>query len=490
MFIKRKKRLQNEYNGGLIPKEQNFICLSETKNFIEPIVTMRKPISLLLFVIAFGVLHSCAPEEDNYINLDNPDELSRALSQQLEGLYGTTSILMLPNSQDYESIPSDPKNPLSESKVLLGKLLFHETAIGLDAVRPQGTQTYSCASCHHANAGFQSGIKQGIGEGGSGFGFFGEGRTPDNSYLSTELDVQPIRTPTVLNTAYQEVMLWNGQFGATGLNAGTEEFWDADTPKESNTLGFQGLETQAIAGLGVHRLRCEPAMIESMPVYKELFDKAFSDTPPSERYSDLNAGKAIAAYERTVLSNQAPFQQWLKGDDNAMSQDQMEGAMLFFGKAECYQCHSGPALSSMTFHSLGMNDFVTGDIIGVVDENTKKGRGGFTKKASDMYAFKTPTLYNLRGLSFFGHGGSFSSVKDVIVYKNDGKPENKEVPVTDISPQFYPLGLTDTEIRKLVAFVENALFDPNLERYVPEALPSGLCFPVADPLSSEQLDCN
>lgn len=451
---------------------------------------MRKLITLFFAIITFSGLQSCAPEDNNYINLDDPDELGQSLNQRLEGLYGTTSILLLPNSQDYEGIPSDPKNPLSESKVLLGKLLFHETAIGLDAVRPQGTQTYSCASCHHASAGFQSGLKQGIGEGGLGFGFFGEGRSPDNSYLDTELDVQPIRTPTILNTAYQEVMLWNGQFGATGLNEGTEEFWESDTPKESNNLGFHGLETQAIAGLGVHRLRCEPEMISNMPVYKELFDEAFSEIDPSERYSDLNAGKAIAAYERTVLSNEAPFQEWLKGDRNAMNQEQIEGAILFFGKAECYQCHSGPALSSMSFHSLGMNDFVVGDIIGFVDENTKKGRGGFTKKASDMYAFKTPTLYNLKGQNFLGHGGSFSSIREILHYKNDGKPENKEVPLSDISPEFYPLGLSDTELSKLAAFVENALFDPNLERYVPDELPSGLCFPVADPLSSEQLDCN
>jgi cytochrome c peroxidase len=451
---------------------------------------MRKLLILLSAIITLTGLQSCSSDEDDYIIIDDPDALGVSLFKRLETLYGSTSILLLPDSRDYESIPSDPKNPLSESKILLGKLLFHETAIGLDPVRSQGLQTYSCASCHHANAGFQSGLKQGIGEGGSGFGLFGEGRVPDNSYISMDLDVQPIRTPTILNTAYQEVMLWNGQFGATGLNEGTEEFWDADTPKEKNNLGFQGVETQAIAGLGVHRLRCDPEMIENMPEYKELFDRAFSDFAPSERYTDINAAKAIAAYERTVLANQAPFQEWLKGDSKAMNEEQIGGALLFFGKAECYQCHSGPALSSMTFHALGMDDFVTGDVIGVVDDNTKKGRGGFTKRASDMYAFKTPTIYNLKGLNFLGHGGSFSSLKEIIQYKNDGKPENKEVPASSLSTHFYPLGLSDSELRMLTAFVEDALFDPNLDRYVPDALPSGFCFPVSDPVSREQLGCN
>jgi cytochrome c peroxidase len=74
-----------------------------------------------------------------------------------------------------------------------------------------GMYTYSCASCHHVDAGFQSGLKQGIGEGGLGFGVHGEGRIKNAMYPESELDVQPIRTPTTLNVAYQEVMLWNGQ---------------------------------------------------------------------------------------------------------------------------------------------------------------------------------------------------------------------------------------------------------------------------------------
>ena len=172
-------------------------------------------------------------------------------SKGLKSLYGSTSILMLPDSRDYESIPSDPKNPLSESKILLGKLLFHETAIGLDPVRSQGLQTYSCASCHHANAGFQSGLKQGIGEGGSGFGLFGEGRVPDNSYISMDLDVQPIRTPTILNTAYQEVMLWNGQFGATGSKRRVlNNFGMQILQKKKTTLVFKVLKHRQSPVLG------------------------------------------------------------------------------------------------------------------------------------------------------------------------------------------------------------------------------------------------
>jgi cytochrome c peroxidase len=250
------------------------------------------------------------------------------------------------------------------------------------------------------------------------------------------------------------------------------------------------VETQAIAGMGVHRLHCEPDMIRNSEVYKGLFDEAFPQVPESERYSDHNAALAIAAYERTVLTNQAPFQNWLRGSQTALSESQLKGALLFFGKAECYQCHSGPALNSETFHAIGLSDFTAQEVIGNVDESTRKGRGGFSKNPADDYAFKTPTLYNLKGLKFLGHGGSVHTVREMVEYKNEAVSENPEVPQSALSRYFVPLELTPLEIEQLTDFVENGLYDPNLERYVPENLPSGQCFPVADPQSLQDLGCD
>jgi cytochrome c peroxidase len=99
-------------------------------------------------------------------------------------------------------------------------------------------------------------------------------------------------------------------------------------------------------------------------------------------------------------------------------------------------------------------------------------------------------LYNLRDVSFFGHGGNFNSVREVIEYKNAAKAQNTEVPGTQLSPLFKPLNLTDEEIDQLTLFLENALHDPNLDRYVPEATPLGSCFPNADPQSQIDLGCN
>ena len=198
---------------------------------------------------------------------------------------------------------------------------------------------------------------------------------------------------------------------------------------------------------------------------------------------------AVAAYERTLLANQSPFQEWLKGDINALTQDETEGALVFFNEGKCYSCHSGPGLNSMSFHALGMKDLSGENINTEVDLATKKGRGGFTMNPEDDYKFKTPQLYNLKDVNFFGHGGSFESVREVVEYKNNAIPENVEVPSNKISPLFTPLNLTDDQIDKLVVFLENALYDSNLYRYVPEELPSGNCFPNADYESVEDLGC-
>lgn len=440
--------------------------------------------SLLTLFIAF-FLSSCSKDNDGYEDV----ALQISLEKRIVDLYGSKDVLILPASNNYVAIPNDLNNTITEAKVVLGKMLFHETGLAKNPKNLQGMNTYSCASCHHSAAGFQSGILQGIGEGGSGFGLHGEGRIKSSEYLEENLDVQPIRSPSVLNVAYQDVMLWNGQFGGTGTNEGTESNWTVGTPKESNTLGFEGVETQAIAGIDVHRLVLEEDFIINSS-YKDLFDNAFPNVNTSERYSRLNAGLAIAAYERTLLSNQAPFQKWLKGEATAMNDDELRGASLFFDKGKCYTCHSGPGLNGMSFHALGMNDLLGTDVMTVIDEATKKGRGGFTGNSEDDYKFKTPQLYNLKDVTFYGHGGSFHSVKDVISYKNSAVHQNKDMPSEKLSEMFVPLDLTESEIDLLTLFVENSLYDDNLKRYIPESLPTGNCFPNADSQSSIDMSCN
>lgn len=427
-------------------------------------------------------------------NTPEGNELDITLEEKLNAAANGKgkSFFVLPNSNDFSNIPQDSKNPLTAEKVELGKFLFHETGLAYASKMPLSYNCYSCASCHHAKAGFQAGIAQGIAEGGIGFGVSGEGRIRNPFYVEDSmLDVQPLRSPSAMNGAFQTNQLWNGQFGATHLNEGTEYAWTVGTPKENNALGYQGLETQAIAGQKVHRLKVDELV--KFIDYQYLFNKAYPTLPNNEKITRITAGMAIAAYERTLLSNEAPFQLWLKGQTNALTEEEKKGAILFFGKGQCASCHTGPALNSMSFYALGMNDLLTGNYGVFSSDPTKpdhKGRGGFTGKAEDMYKFKVPQLYNLVDSKFYGHGSSFTSVREVIAYKNKAIKQNANVQEGQLSPQFRPLSLTEEEIDQIKVFIENGLRDPNLVRYVPSYLPSKNCFPNNDPQAKTDMGCH
>lgn len=437
-----------------------------------------------LFVITFAISFLACSSDPISESSDTDSLLRQALNSN-----GGLNDFVLPESSQFDLIPQDPKNPITKEKVALGGFLFHETALSIDAKEPGNKKTFSCASCHHAAAGFQAGTFQGIGEGGVGFGLRGEGRTPAS--LLIDVDVQPVRSPSAMNGAYQPNQLWNGQFGATHLNKGTESNWVEGTPIATNKLGFEGLETQAIAGMSVHRLNINEEILK-MGAYRNLFDVVFPEVPVQERYTKFTAGLAIAAYERTLLSNKAPFQEYLRGNLDALSEQEKQGAILFFGKAQCVSCHSGPALNSMQFAAIGMGDLVDcpePTVKTKTNDPANLGRGGFTKNPEDNFKFKVPQLYNLKDSPFYGHGSSFRSVKDVLVYKNKAIRENNNVPESQLDERFKPLHLSLDEINALEAFLVNGLYDPKLKRFVPQSLPSGLCYPNADIQSRIDMDC-
>lgn len=412
-------------------------------------------------------------------HLDQPRQAARVddLTVALNRLGGKAQFTM-PASHDLDAIPADPRNRLTPAKVALGRFLFHDTALATAPKLPGTAGTYSCASCHRAARGFQAGLAQGIGEGGVGT----RHRRVAPGADPAQVDVQPVRTPSAMNTAWQRVMLWNGQFGATGPNAGTEAAWTPGTPKASNLLGYQGVETQAIAGQGVHRLGPAPA------AYRPWFDHVFADWPADRRHGAEAAGLAIAAYERTLMANRAPFQRWLRGDAGALDARQIRGGALFFGKARCVACHSGPALNSESFHALGMPDLV-GLGVDTAVQAEHRGRGGFTGQADDQYKFKTPQLYNLADSPFFGHGGSMTDLRAVVAYFNAGVPENPEVPAAQLAPAFKPLGLSAAEIDDLTEFLKTGLRDPELTRYQPATLPSGQCAISDDAQVRQETGC-
>ena len=410
----------------------------------------------------------------------------------------------MPKAGQLNKLPQHKElNEITTAKVNLGKFLFHDTSFALSGKSGDlMARTWSCATCHHSAAGFKAGIRQGIGEGGIRFGRTGAKRimadgfeaSADADALNAPFlpDIQPIASPTVLNSAWQDVMLWNGQFGnrRDGINADipNEILATAGTPKEANLTGMSGVEVQALAGSGVHRLEfTEGSPLQSNERYQKLWKKAFGN----KQVTTERAAKAIAAYERTIVANRAPFQRWLRGDQNAMTRKQLRGAELFFGDAGCVECHRGPALSSEVsatadevFFAIGFPDLdvIPDGVHGNIDEATKKGRGGFTGSELDNYQFKIPQLYNLADTQVLGHGGSFRTIREVIEYKNNAQPAVSEDSHPGISlaldERFKPLGLTESEIEQLTAFIKRGLYDPSLHRYEPKNLPGDGCIVV------------
>lgn len=410
------------------------------------------------------------------------DTGAEALLQQLEASGGTRQYL-LPASTQYDQLPQDPRNPITSEKVALGELLFHETGLAFHS-KNEANGSWSCATCHFAKAGFQDKRVQSLADGGEGDD---EWRKIMAHARPEDLDAPFIRSPTILNLAYQENMLWNGMAGSGEDNLKHRDKWAKGKPHGFNFLGYQGAETQAVIALGVHRQSHEgldyetvhdavPAL-EKHPVYSKMFAEAFPKQPPSRETIAL----AIAAYERTVVAEEAPFQRFLRGDFQALSTQEIQGAQLFFGKANCSSCHSGPALNSMSFHSVGLHDMRVEFGEGP-DEAARQGRGGFTGREQDMYKFKTPQLYNLVDVGSLGHGGSFVSdeqstaLEKMLRYKLRGQAENQEIPEAQLASEFVAMQKVDfseSEIQSLLAFLENGLRDPNLYRFQPHSLPSG-----------------
>ncbi|MEJ6696097.1 MAG: cytochrome c peroxidase [Saprospiraceae bacterium] len=433
------------------------------------------------------LLNACTKDRmPTLVELDN--QLENSIQRKSPN--GMLDFYVLPNENDLHLIPQDPKNPLTPQKVELGKLMYHDTGLGQDPMKEAGRGTYSCASCHVSEAGFRPGNFQGIADGGVNFGIGGEDRVKNTLYADDELDVQSARPLSMVNVAYVSNTFWNGQFGGGNVNEGTEDVWDLRDDTELNHLGFEGIETQNMDGLIAHRITINKELLDEYG-YTFLFDQVFADVPVEERYTIATASLAFSAYIRTILANRAPFQDWLKGDREALGYEEKKGAILFFEKAQCIQCHYNQNLGSSEFHALGVTDMDQIPSYNTSpDDRRNLGRGGFTLQPEDNYRFRVPGIYNLQGANFYFHGASKTSIRDLVEYKNAAQSENSRVPQDLISSKFKPIGLTEEEKYHLIAFLENGLQDPDLKRYVPTSVLSGNCFPNADEASQLDLGCN
>ncbi len=364
------------------------------------------------------------------------------------------------------------------AKIELGRFLFHDPAITSMAIAEGTELTASCATCHFQQAAFRAGQVTAFGVGGQGF-LDEQGqarRTPINRLLDDELGPTPVVTfdsidnpgilsPGILNSVYFEELTWNGAFFLA---------FETDLPP---------LERQVRAALENHRINADA--LREIDEYLDLFAAAFPEQThlPADELVDLfQIVRAIASYERTVLSNHSPWDAFLGGNNSAMTIEQLNGAELFFGDANCYACHSGRALESSTYHALGVAEHPL-----VPDGENDPGHSAVTNDPADDFRFRAVGIRGLKGGGPFFHGGSAATIEDVIRYKNEAVPDQTGLP---LSPLFVPLNLTGQEIQELTAFVRDALFDPDLDRHVPTFVPSGLCFPNDDQVSRYDTACD
>jgi cytochrome c peroxidase len=283
-----------------------------------------------------------------------------------------------------EAIPYPKDNAYSAVRAELGRDLFFDP-------RLSAANAQACASCHNASFGWQDGLAVGV-----GFGMKPLGR----------------HTPTILNLAWSEPFFWDGR--APSLEA--QALGPIQSPGEMNQPLDKAVEKlKAIAG------------------YKPLFEAAY----PGEGITPATIGKAIATFERTIVSGKAPFDRWVEGDEHAIDAAAQRGFVLFNTKASCMVCHSGWNFTDDGFRDIGL----------------KSEDLGRAKQVPDVpvleHAFKTPGLRDLKQRAPYMHDGSLATLEDVVEHYDNGFVKRPS-----LSENIHPLNLTDGEKQDLLAFLD------------------------------------
>ncbi len=262
-----------------------------------------------------------------------------------------------------------------KAKVELGKKLFFDTILSAD-------DTISCASCHDLQNGGDDGLK---------FSFGIDAKEGD------------INSPTVYNAVYNFRQFWNG----SAKNLAHQTFGPIENPVEMGNTFKELIIT-----------------LEKTP-YKQKFENIYSDGITKE-----NIGDAIAEYEKTLITPNAPFDKYLRGDKDAITQIQKEGYELFKAKG-CIACHHGINVGGNLYNKFGVMAEV---------KSKRLGRYEVTKKESDKYYFKVPSLRNIEQTAPYLHDGRYDKLEDVVKFMAR-----------------YQLGRTisQEEVEKIVSFLSS-----------------------------------
>jgi len=279
-------------------------------------------------------------------------------------------------------------NPYSAAKAELGRDLYFDKRLSAD-------NSVSCASCHAPEYGFT-----------------------DAAPVSTGIRGQKggRSAPTVINRVYSLAQFWDGR--ASTLEDQAKEPIENPIEMGSTHDGVVG-KLQGIAG------------------YRPLFGKAFG----TEDVTIDRVAQAIACFERTVLSGNAPFDRYKAGNKNALSPAQVRGMKVFYEKAQCDRCHEGSNFTLNAFANIG---------VGTDKPQPDLGRYAVTHDPRDWGVFKTPTLREIEHTAPYMHDGSLKTLDEVVEFYNKGGIQNK-----NLDANIKPLHLSDQDKKDLVAFLKS-----------------------------------
>lgn len=334
-------------------------------------------------------------------------------------------------------------NPFSEEKVKLGKLLFFDPILS-------GNKDVACATCHHPEFGFAESLELSMGVNAIGLG--------SKRHFLPHNDIPFVKrnSQTILNTAFNGIdqqgfmevskspMFWD-------LRAESLEKQALEPIKSLEEMRGRQHEEEEILNVVVERLK-------QNSTYVQLFSDAFRTT---DAVSIENLGKAIASYERTLITANTRFDQYMRGDKSALSYNEIEG-MKAFVKSGCINCHNGPMLSDFKVHALGVED---NEKLDFVDD-------GFEK----TFAFRTPSLRNLRYTFPYMHNGKLETLKNVLEFYEDlagGKIKNHNMSKEQLDPLVKELKVNFKDLSLIEEFL-NSLNADTFDKSMPQNVPSGL----------------
>jgi len=349
-----------------------------------------------------------------------------------------------PAQSDLLALPASAAAPVDNSqtdaKINLGRQLFWDPILS-------GNKDVACASCHHPAEGYCDNLDLSIGVNGVGLGanrHFG----PGSSFLFAKRN-----SPTILNAAF------NGMDENGNYDPSTAPMF-LDNRKQS--LEMQSLEPiksleemRGTAFTAQTALDSVVARLKGIPEYAELFKSAF---PDDEGITAGNIAKAIAAFERTLLSVNSPYDRYARGEISAMSQSQIQGLNAFI-RTGCAKCHSGPMFSDYELH-----------VMSVPDNSQIATDAG----SANTYAFRTMSLRNLSLTAPYMHNGVFKTLDQVIQFYDrvgGGNSQNAHVQRNALDPKLR--GINDHDKELIIGFLK-ALEDNAFDRTIPDHVPSNL----------------